>query len=240
MARRRVATSRRAERRARPPRALRPRHACLAVRPPPRAFRGATRTEDPLEVRAHPRGAPALTGRAPRDALRFVACFPSARCTYRGWAPYSGVKPGPLLRRDGRKPPLLFKQLLALLVHAAVLATAPCAPPRLSRRSPHIHYRPTPPTPPLGPSRAVRAAHSLAPAESSPEPELPCPPTDAAVAPRLPVPLTPFLRPKSHPCDHVDLPSGFPGQDRRRARRNSTGPPPAGASRTQLQSSHSS
>jgi hypothetical protein len=166
--------------------------------------------------------------------------FPLRRRTYRGWAPYSGVKPGPLLRRDGRKPPLLFKRLPALLAQAVVLATAPCVPPRLSRRSPRIHYRPTPPAPPLGPSRAVCAAHSLAPAESSPEPELLCPPTPAAVAPRLPVPLPPFLRPKSHPCDHVDLPSGFPGQDQRRVRRNSTRPPAAGASRTQLQSSHSS
>jgi hypothetical protein len=112
-----------------------------------------------------------------------------------------------LLRRDGRKPPLLFKRLSALLAQAAVLATMPWAPPQWSRRSARTHCRPTPPTPSLGPSRAVRAAHSLAPAESSPEPERRAPPTPATIAPHLPVPLPPSLRPKSHSCDHVDLPA---------------------------------
>jgi hypothetical protein len=51
----------------------------------------------------------------------------------------------------------------------------------------------------------VRAADSLAPAESSPEPERRAPPTPTAVAPHLLVPLPPSLRPKSHLCDHEDL-----------------------------------
>jgi hypothetical protein len=174
--------------------------------------RGATRTEAPLKSAHTPVENPHLP-----DAHRATSCGPSPVSSPPSAPTEVGrhtsvLNPGPLLRRDGRKPLLLFKWLPALLAHAVVLATAPCAPPRLSRRSPRIHCRPTPLAPPLGPSRAGRAAHSLAPAESSPEPELPCPPTPAAVAPRLPVPLPPFLRPKLRLCDHVDLPGGSPAK----------------------------
>jgi hypothetical protein len=52
------------------------------------------------------------------------------------------------------------------------------------------------------------------------------PPPDAAVLARRRYSCL-SSGPKSHPCDHVDLPRCFSGQDQRRARRNSTGPPSA-------------
>jgi hypothetical protein len=57
------------------------------------------------------------------------------------------------------------------------------APPGFHLRVPPPHNNHTGPS--LAPTRADRAAHSLAPAESSPEPEFQWPPTPAAAALRL-------------------------------------------------------
>jgi hypothetical protein len=70
---------------------------------------------------------------------------------------------------------------------------APWAPPYLSRRPTSAPRQRIALAPSVGPSRAVRTTHSLAPAESSPEPERSAPPMPAGAAPTFPLAQIAFV-----------------------------------------------